>query len=69
MAPHEPHHPDVSQTPVLTGTSRLRDRATGRTESLDAWVERRMRDERRERQECLDEAVNAVARGDLIVEA
>jgi hypothetical protein len=68
MDAHEPGHPDESLAPVVTGDTRIRDTASGDVRTADAWVEQRMASEGRERQECLDELVNAVARGDLVVE-
>ncbi len=68
MDAHEPAHPDVSSV-VLTGDSIVRDLRSGAAQSADEWVGRRMQSEGRDRQECLDELVNAIARGDLVAES
>jgi hypothetical protein len=68
MEPHEPQHPDTSGAPVLTGERRVRDGRTGAVATVDAWIAERMSAEGRGRGECLDELINAVARGDLIAE-
>jgi hypothetical protein len=65
---HEPAHPDVSSV-VLTGDTIVRDIRSGTAQSADDWVDAHMQREGRERQECLDELVNAIARGDLVVES
>ena len=68
MEPHEPGHPDTYETPVIGPDTRIRDVASGEIRTADAWIAQHMTREKRERQECLDELVNAVARGDLTVE-
>jgi hypothetical protein len=68
MDAHEPAHPDVS-TVVLTSDTRVRDVRSQEVRSADEWIDRSMDREGRERQECLDELINAIARGDLVVEA
>jgi hypothetical protein len=68
MDAHEPAHPDVSSV-VLTGDTIVRDIRSGTAQSADDWVDAHMQSEGRERQECLDELVNAIARGDLVAES
>ncbi len=68
MESHEPRHPDMSQTPVIAGDTRLRDAASGNVRTMDAWVEERMVREHRERDECVEAVMNALARGDLLVD-
>lgn len=46
----------------------MRDVATGQTLSAEDWLSARARHERRSRDECVDELMNAIARGDLVVE-
>ncbi|MBD5633341.1 MAG: hypothetical protein IAI49_02580 [Candidatus Eremiobacteraeota bacterium] len=67
MEPHEPGHPDPSDAPVLTNDRLVRDTATNDVRSVDAWIAEHMAREGRERSECLDELVNAIARGDVTV--
>jgi hypothetical protein len=65
MDSHEPGHPDVSASPVITGNDSIRDTATGRVMRVDDWIGERMAAESRDRDACLEELVNAIARGDL----
>jgi hypothetical protein len=65
MEAHEPGHPDVSDGPVITGDRLFRDRSTGRVVRADDWIAERMHAESRDRDICLEELVNAIARGDL----
>ena len=67
MESHEPGHPDASTVPVLEGETRVRDVATGGEDTVDAWIARCMEREGRDRQACLEELMNAVARGDVTV--
>jgi hypothetical protein len=68
MDAHEPAHPDVSSV-VLTGETRIRDVRSHEVRSADEWIDRSMDREGRERQECVDELMNAIARGDLVLES
>jgi hypothetical protein len=65
MEAHEPGHPDVSDEPVATGDRSYREKATGRVVRADDWIAERMNAESRDRDACLEELVNAIARGDL----
>ncbi len=67
MDANEPAHPDVSSV-VLTGDTIVRDLRSGAVRSADEWVSLHMQREGRDRNECLDELVNAIARGDLVAE-
>jgi hypothetical protein len=67
MDAHEPGNPDVSSV-VLTGETRVRDVRSREVQLADDWIVRSMDREGRERQECVDELMNAIARGDLVVE-
>ncbi len=67
MEAHEPGHPDVSSV-VLTRETRVRDVRSREVTLADEWIARSMEREGRERQECVDELMNALARGDLVVE-
>ncbi len=68
MESHEPGHPDMSQAPVIAGDTLLRDAGTGSVRTMDAWIEERMKREHRERDECVEAVMNALARGDLFVD-
>jgi len=68
MSAHEPGHPDVSSV-VITSSTVVRDVRTGDVQPADTWVADHMRRENRDREACLDELMNAIARGDLVVEA
>lgn len=68
MDAHEPAHPDVSSV-VLTGETRVRDVRSHEVRSVDEWIDRSMDREGRERQVCVDELMNAIARGDLVLES
>lgn len=46
----------------------VRDVATGQTLSSEDWLAARAEREKRTRDECVDELMNAIARGDLVVE-
>jgi hypothetical protein len=67
MDAHEPGHPDVSSV-VLTAETRVRDVRSREVQLADEWIVRSMDREGREREECVDELMNAIARGDLVVE-
>jgi hypothetical protein len=47
----------------------VRDLRSGTVQSADDWVSLHMQREGRDRNECLDELVNAIARGDLVAES
>ncbi len=66
----EPHSPRRTQAPEVTllPGARVCDVATGETLSSEDWLTARAARERRTRDECVDELMNAIARGDLIVE-
>ncbi len=64
---HAPRSNDAEPV-VLRPDSRVRDAATGERSTANAWIAARMRAEQRTEDECGDELVNAIARGDLISE-
>jgi hypothetical protein len=68
MEAHEPHVNANPAPVVLEGTTRIRDLATGRTSTAEAWVTAHMAAEDRDREICLEELVNAIARGDVLIE-
>lgn len=70
--PDESHPPRQAEPPanaVLLPTSSVRDTATGESVSPDEWLDARAAAEQRPREECVDALMNAIARGDLVVEA
>jgi hypothetical protein len=66
--PHPPPSPEpLDEIATLGSGARVRDRDTGAESSSDDWVAARMAAENRPRDECLDELMNALARGDLTI--
>ncbi len=65
----EPHAPRDGRpsNAVLGLRAVVRDVETGLTQPVDDWIVARMQAEARTREECRDELMNAVARGDLAV--
>jgi hypothetical protein len=61
---HPPHLP-AAAAPVIDGSTIVVDTASGERMTADAWVEQAMVDQHRERDECVDALMNAIARGDL----
>lgn len=66
--PHGPRTSAPSDAAALTAGTLLRDVATGETVSYEAWLENCVTGESRPREECVEELMNAVARGDLTLE-
>lgn len=64
---HGPRTHDPAGIVALGPGARVRDVAGGETLAADAWIERRMATERRTRDECLEELMNAIARGDVTI--
>jgi len=64
---HEPRSPHSLPSTTLQRETLVRVAATGEQLSADEWVERHMRDEGRNYEAALEEAVNAVGRGDLVI--
>jgi hypothetical protein len=67
----EAHEPRTNADPppvVLEGTTRIRDLATGRPTTVEAWVAAHMAAEDRDREICLEELMNAIARGDVVID-
>lgn len=66
----QPHPPRRAQGPDITllPGAVVRDVATDETLAADDWLIARAEHERRPRDECVDELMNAIARGDLVVE-
>ncbi len=66
---HPPRDFAPSAASVLGSEAIVRDVATGERRSSEAWLDAHAAAERRPRDECVDALMNAIARGDLIVEA
>ncbi len=64
---HEPRAHDPADIVALGPGARVRDVGSGETLAADAWIERRMASERRTRDECLEELMNAIGRGDVTI--
>ncbi len=62
--PHRARPPEITLLP----DSIVRDVATGEALSSEEWLTVRVQRESRSRDECVDELMNAIARGDLVVE-
>lgn len=67
--PHPPRQAEPPQDAVLTPASFVRDTATGERTSAEAWLDAHSAAEARPRDECVDALMNAIARGDLAIEA
>ncbi|GAC1307315.1 MAG: hypothetical protein NVSMB21_11120 [Vulcanimicrobiaceae bacterium] len=64
--PHEPPASDPAGIVALGSGARVRD---GRgVVAVDAWIDARMAAQSRPRDECRDELINAIARGDVTIE-
>jgi hypothetical protein len=61
---HPPHLP-AAPAPVIDGATIVVDTASGERMTADAWVAQAMTDQKRQRDECVDALMNAIARGDL----
>ncbi len=66
--PHPPRQSEPAANAVLTPDSFVRDTATGVRTSQDEWLDAHAAAEQRPREECVDALMNAIARGDLVVE-
>ncbi len=66
---HPPRQSEPSADAVLTPSSFVRDAVTGKRTSQDEWLDAHATAEQRPREECVDALMNAIARGDLVVEA
>ncbi len=66
--PHEPPSSDPAGIVALGQGALVRDAAGGTTVPFDAWIEARMAAESRTRDECREELLNAIARGDVTIE-
>ncbi len=64
---HAPRSNDAEPV-VLRPDSYVRDAATNERSTANDWIAARMRAESRTREECGDELVNAIARGDVVAE-
>ena len=64
---HAPRGPHATPATTLQRDTLVRVIATGEEISVDAWVQRHMHDEGRDYEPALEEAVNAVGRGDLVI--
>lgn len=67
--PHPPRQAEPPANAVLGPGSFVRDAATGKRLSQDEWLDSHAAAEQRPREECVDALMNAIARGDLVVEA
>jgi len=66
-APHPPRSDDPAGIVALDRDALVRDVAGGPPTSPDAWIEQRMTAESRTRDECREELLNAIARGDVAI--
>ncbi|GAC1301103.1 MAG: hypothetical protein NVSMB19_08850 [Vulcanimicrobiaceae bacterium] len=66
--PHEPPAHDPAGIVALGPGALVRDATGGATVAFDAWIEARMAAESRTRDECREELLNAIARGDVTIE-
>jgi hypothetical protein len=66
---HPPRQAEPPANAVLAPDSLVRDTATGERLSPDRWLDAHAAAEQRPREECVDALMNAIARGDLVVEA
>ncbi len=66
---HPPRTSEPAPDSVLAPDSVVRDVATGERRSPDAWLDAHSATEGRPRDECVDALMNAIARGDLVVES
>jgi len=66
----EAHSPRRAQAPEITllPGAIVRDVATGESLPSEDWLMARAAREKRTRDECVDELMNAIARGDLVIE-
>jgi len=66
--PHEPPSHDPAGIVALGPGALVRDAGSGTTLGFDAWIEARMTAESRTRDECREELLNAIARGDVTIQ-
>lgn len=66
--PHEPPAGAPAGIVALGPEALVRDASGGATMPFDAWIEARMVAESRTRDECREQLVNAIARGDVTIE-
>lgn len=64
---HEPRSHEAAGIVALGPGARVRAAEDSETLAAEAWIERHMAAERRTRDECLEELMNAIARGDVTV--
>jgi hypothetical protein len=67
--PHPPRQAEPPANAILLPGSFVRDTATGERSSQDQWLDAHAAAEHRPREECVDALMNAIARGDLMIEA
>ncbi|GAC1476352.1 MAG: hypothetical protein NVS2B8_15390 [Vulcanimicrobiaceae bacterium] len=67
-SPHPPRSDEPVSLAALDSDALVRDLPAGRPTPLGTWIAQRMRAESRSRDECRDELINAIARGDVAVE-
>jgi hypothetical protein len=65
---HPPLQTEPPANAVLAPDSLVRDTATGERTTPDRWLDAHAAAEQRPRDECVDALMNAIARGDLVVE-
>ena len=66
--PHAPRSHDADAMVALDSDAVVRDATGGPPTALGVWIAERMRAQSRSRDECRDELMNAIARGDVLVE-
>ena len=65
--PHPPRVREPAGAPTLRPGSVVRDVASGETTTYDAWLARCASSENRTHEECVEQLMNAIARGDVVV--
>ncbi len=66
--PHEPPSNDPAGIVALGPGALVRDAAGGAAVAFDTWIQTRMAAESRTQDECREELLNAIARGDVTIE-
>jgi len=65
--PHAPRSNDPDGIVALDRDALVRDTGGGEPTPLGIWIAQRMRAESRTRDECREELLNAIARGDVSI--
>lgn len=68
---HDEHAPPGSAPDAIVALgpqARVRDRTSGNVRTFDDWIAERMAAEQRTQDECREQLLNAIARGDVTIE-